>query len=54
MTGPAVDARPPMAAVGGQQPLQEAAADAGHCGADRQLHSLQAPAGRQRARRRLG
>ena len=45
MARAAVDSRPAVAGVGGQQLLQQRATQPRHRGADRQLHRLQALAG---------
>jgi hypothetical protein len=55
MAGAAVHPRAAVAGVGGQQLLQQASAQPGHRGADRQLGRFQAlPAGGQRPRRHAG
>ena len=55
MPGPAVDPRPAVPGVGGQQLLQQRRAQLGHRGADRQLHRGQARTrGAQRGGRERG
>ena len=51
---PAVDPRPAVPGVGGQQLLQQLGAQLDHRGADRQLHRRHARAGAQRVGRQRG
>ena len=54
MAGAAVHPRAAMPGIQGQQALQQAGAQPGHRGADRQLHRLQALAGAEGPRGRRG
>lgn len=55
MAGPAIDALAAVAGIGCQQLLEQAGAELGHRGADRQLQRGQPfPADAERARRQLG
>ncbi len=54
MACPAACPRAAVTVISGQQAFQQAAAQRGHGGADRQLHRLQATACAQRGRRQRG